>query len=264
MCRDCGCSPAVQDEHERAPLPGEEHRVHGQPAPERAARTIDLHLSLLAKNDHRAAHNREHFRRAGVLALNLLSSPGSGKTRLLERTLVDLAGRLRMGVIVGDLQTDNDARRLSGRGAEVVPITTGNVCHLEAGMVHRACHALDLDALDVLFIENVGNLVCPAAFDLGEAARVVLLSTAEGEDKPQKYPEAFKSAQLVLITKMDMAEAAGFDRAAALDNVRAVAPQAALLEVSARSGVGLPDWYAWLLERAGMRTLNKSAEAALH
>ena len=156
----------------------------------------------------------------------MLSSPGSGKTALLQRTLADLGGRLRAGVIVGDLATDNDARRIRSAGVPAVQITTGSVCHLEAEMVARAAGSLDLDDLDLLIIENVGNLVCPASYDLGETVRVVLLSVTEGEDKPLKYPAAFQTAQVVVVSKMDLAEAAGFDREAALANIRRVAPHA--------------------------------------
>lgn len=202
--------------------------------------------NLKARNDRQAAVNREHFRAAGVVALNLLSSPGSGKTALLERTLSEFGRRRRVGVIVGDLQTDNDARRLAGRGGPVVPITTGTVCHLEADMVARAAAGLDLAELDLLVIENVGNLVCPASFDLGEESRVVVLSTTEGEDKPLKYPRAFKTAQAVVVSKTDLAAAAGFDRDLALANIRAVAPQAAVFELSARTGDGLDGWYDYL------------------
>jgi hydrogenase nickel incorporation protein HypB len=211
-----------------------------------APTTVPVGESLKARNDRQAAANRARFRGHGLLVLNLLSSPGSGKTALLERTLSAYGQRRRVGVVVGDLQTDNDARRLSGRGGPVVPITTGTVCHLEADMVDRACAGLDLAALDVLAIENVGNLVCPASFDLGEGVRVVVLSTTEGEDKPLKYPRAFKTAQAVVVNKTDIAEVVGFDRAAALGNVRAVNPDAAVFELSARTGAGMDGWYAYL------------------
>jgi hydrogenase nickel incorporation protein HypB len=226
-------------------------------------RTLAIREHLLARNDHQAERNRERFRSKGLLVLNVLSSPGSGKTRLLERTLSDLEQRLHLGVVVGDLQTDNDAQRLSGRGAPVVPITTGTVCHLEAEMVARAVAQLDLDALDILVIENVGNLVCPASFDLGEDLRVVLLSTTEGEDKPLKYPLAFKTAHVVLVNKIDLAKAAGFARPAALDNIRRVAPQAAVLEVSARTGAGMDAWYRYLELRCAERHLSRCAATAL-
>jgi hydrogenase nickel incorporation protein HypB len=256
MCQDCKCStPASASEHDHA-------REHGHPT-ETEQRTLAVHEHLLARNDHQAEHNRALFRSKGLLVLNMLSSPGSGKTRLLERTLSDLGQRLHLGVIVGDLQTDNDAQRLSGRGAPVVPITTGTVCHLEAEMVARAAAQVDLDALDILVIENVGNLVCPANFDLGEDFRVVLLSTTEGEDKPLKYPLAFKTANVVLVNKIDLAEAADFNRQAALENIRRVAPQATVLEVSARTGAGLESWYHYLESRCAERRISRSAATAL-
>ena len=200
---------------------------------------MPVHRAILSKNDRLAERNRGDFEARGLCVLNVLSSPGSGKTALLQRTLADLGGRLRAGVIVGDLATDNDARRIRSAGAPAVQITTGSVCHLDAEMVARAAGSLDLDDLDLLIIENVGNLVCPASYDLGEAVRVVLLSVTEGEDKPLKYPAAFQSAQVVVVSKMDLAEAAGFDREAALANIRRVAPHATIFEVSARTGSGM-------------------------
>jgi hydrogenase nickel incorporation protein HypB len=257
VCRDCKCSTSVSSpEHIHA---------HEHEQPKRAEqRTLAVHEHLLARNNHQAEHNRKLFRAKGLLVLNLLSSPGAGKTRLLERTLSDLGQQLRLGVIVGDLQTDNDARRLSDRGAPVVPITTGTVCHLEAEMVARAVEQVDLDALDILIIENVGNLVCPASFDLGEELRVVLLSTTEGEDKPLKYPLAFKTAHVVLLNKIDLAEVAAFDRQAALENIRRIAPQAIVLEVSARTGAGLELWYHYLESRCAEWRISRSAATVLH
>lgn len=209
---------------------------------------IPVGESLKARNDRQAQANRNDFLGRGLVVLNLLSSPGSGKTAILERTLSEFGTRRRIGVIVGDLQTDNDARRLRGRGAPVVPITTGTVCHLDAEMVARACDQLALSALELLVIENVGNLVCPASFDLGEQVRGVVLSCTEGEDKPLKYPRAFKTSSVVLVNKIDLAGPAGFDRDQALGNVRAVTPQAKVIELSARTGDGLGKWFAYLDE----------------
>lgn len=209
-------------------------------------KVLYLGKDLLASNRQHAAANRARFQAAGVLVVNLLSAPGSGKTALLERTLSDLADRWPVAVITGDLQTDNDARRLAGRGAVIVPIATGTLCHLEASMIGRACEELDLTRLQLLFIENVGNLVCPASYDLGETRRIVLLSTTEGEDKPLKYPLAFKSADAVVITKTDLAEPAGFRREEARANVAAVAPQAEIIELSSRTGQGMQEFYLWL------------------
>jgi hydrogenase nickel incorporation protein HypB len=213
-------------------------------------------------NDRTAMHNREHFHDAAVVVVNLMSSPGAGKTRLLERTLDDLGNSLMMGVITGDLQTDNDARRLEGRGAEVVAVTTGTMCHLEADAVHRACHEIDLKSLDVLFIENVGNLVCPASFDLGEESRIVLMSVTEGEDKPLKYPPMFKLADVVLVTKSELAGPAGFDRELALQNIASVAPQAMITELSAKTGQGMNEWYTFLLEAVARRRMAEETTVA--
>lgn len=208
---------------------------------------IDVNRAVLGQNARRAEENRQRFTEAGLLVLNLVSSPGSGKTALLERTLVDLRDRIRIGVHVGDLQTDNDARRLSGKGAPVVQIVTGGTCHLEAGMVAQALDKFDLDALDVLVIENVGNLVCTASYDLGEHLRVVLLSVTEGEDKPLKYPVIFRNADVVLITKTDIAAAVEVDMVVLRENVKRAAPRAVVLEVSGRSGAGMQAWYDHLL-----------------
>jgi len=223
--------------------------VQGEPpagAAAPATRTIDLTIPLLEKNDRRAARNRTFFRERGLLALNLVSSPGTGKTALLERTLDDLGREVKCAVLVGDLETDRDAQRLHRPHVSVAQITTGSACHLDAEMVARGLEALELDQVRLLFIENVGNLVCPASFDLGEALRVVLLSTTEGEDKPLKYPPIFKSAQVVLLTKIDLEDRLGFDRAAALENIRRIAPQARVLALSSRSGEGMAEWYQLL------------------
>ena len=211
--------------------------------------TLDVHASLLAQNDAVAARNRALFGSRRMLALNLVSSPGAGKTTLLARTVDELGRSERCAVVVGDLETDNDARRLHRSHVPVAQITTGTACHLDADMVARGIEVLPLDGVRILFIENVGNLVCPASFDLGEAIRVVLLSATEGEDKPLKYPPIFKSAHLVLVTKVDVAGALGFDCAVALENIRRVAPQATVLSLSARSGEGMDAWYAFLRER---------------
>ncbi len=200
----------------------------------------------MSKNDLLAARNRGFFQGRGIATLNLVSSPGSGKTALLERTLQDLAGELRLATIVGDLATDNDARRLRRTGAPSVQIMTGTVCHLDAHMIQHAVEDLDTKGLQILFIENVGNLVCPAGFDLGEDLRVVVTSVTEGEDKPLKYPSIFQNAHVVLLNKIDLAEAVGFDRATALTHLRSAAPGAQILEVSARTGTGMNAWYELL------------------
>jgi hydrogenase nickel incorporation protein HypB len=208
MCKECGCGLAREEDGH-----GHAHGDHAHSHPHshdhahehlRSAgydhQTVTVQRSLLEKNDRLAERNRGFFRAKKLLVLNVLSSPGSGKTTLIQETAKGLAGRLRMGVIVGDLATDNDAARLRAAGIPVIQVTTGTVCHLEAEMVARAAEQMDLDALDVLLIENVGNLVCPADFDLGEDLRVVLLSVTEGEDKPLKYPPMFHSANVAVVT----------------------------------------------------------------
>lgn len=216
----------------------------------REPRLVQVRQNVLKQNDILARALREQFRRAGLFVASLVSSPGSGKTTLLERTLAALKDSRRVAALVGDLATENDASRLGRTGAPVKQIVTGTVCHLDAIMVRRALQGWDLEALDYLFIENVGNLVCPAAYDLGEELRVVLLSVTEGEDKPLKYPPIFHGADLVLITKIDLAELAGFDREAARRNLQAVAPGIPVLEVSARTGAGMDAWLQILHDRA--------------
>jgi hydrogenase nickel incorporation protein HypB len=212
-------------------------------------RIVTVERAVMARNDEIAAQNRERFYRLGILALNVMSSPGSGKTAFLARTLEHFADAVNAGVIVGDLATDNDAMRLSATGADTVQIQTGNVCHLEADMIARAAQALGLAGRELVVIENVGNLVCPAGYDLGEDVRVVLLSVTEGEDKPLKYPKAFHKANVVIVNKTDLSEATGFEGATALENIHAIAPQAQVFEVSARTGHGMEGWYAYLEAR---------------
>ena len=227
---------------------GHEHE-HAHEADAETRRTVEVRRAILDKNDRLAERNRGYFRARGLLVLNFLSSPGSGKTTFIRESVRKLAPDLKAGVIVGDLATDNDAQRLRETGAPVVQITTGTVCHLEAEMVGRAVSRLDLTGLKVLIIENVGNLVCPASYDLGEDVRVVLLSVTEGEDKPLKYPPMFQSADVVVISKMDLAQACGYDREAALANIRRVAPKARVFETSARTGQGLEAWREFLLQK---------------
>ena len=231
MCQTCGC--AIPDHLQHA---SNEHDVH----------TVEVLEGLKAHNDEAARHNREHFDRAGLLVVNLMSSPGAGKTRLLEATIEALGGRYRLAVIEGDLETENDARRIRAKGVPAVQITTGSACHLDATMVHRAAHALPLDALDILFIENVGNLVCPASFDLGQHVNVTLLSTPEGDDKPLKYPVMFRASDLVLITKTDLLPVLDdFDVDAVADHMRRLASAAPVMALSSKSGP-LDAWIEWL------------------
>jgi len=215
-------------------------------------RIVELRQGILKKNDELARGLRGRFESAGVLVLNLVSSPGTGKTAFLERTLRELRGRgSRVAALVGDLETDNDARRLAASGAPVRQINTHGICHLEAEMVSRhleGWEGVELGQLDYLFIENVGNLVCPSSYDLGERVRVALLSVTEGEDKPLKYPTLFNSADAAVVTKMDIAEAVGFDREAAHRNIREIRPNVRIFETSAKTGAGMGEWLEYLAE----------------
>lgn len=213
-------------------------------------RIVELRRGILKKNDELAAGLRARFTSSGVLVLNLVSSPGTGKTTLLERTLRELSARgARVAALVGDLETDNDARRLASSGAPVRQINTHGICHLDAEMVGKHIdewQTLDLAALDYLFIENVGNLVCPSSYDLGERIRVVLLSVTEGEDKPLKYPGLFNSADAAIITKIDLAEACDFNREQAIRNINEIRPGIRIFETSARTGQGMDEWLGYL------------------
>lgn len=211
-------------------------------------RILEVRKNVLKRNDELARALRGRFLADGVLVVNLVSGPGTGKTTLLRRTLADLRGRgLRVAALVGDLATDNDARRLAESGAPVRQITTDGLCHLEAAMVESHLNDWSPGPLDMLFIENVGNLVCPAGYDLGESVRAVLLSVTEGEDKPLKYPTLFHSADVAVLTKIDLAGPCEFDRAAALAHIAAVRPGMPVLETSARTGEGLGAWLDFLL-----------------
>ena len=248
MCITCGCgtSSGHQHGHEHEHRHDDSHPHTHDHAEAHASRRISIEEDLLAKNNRLAAFNRALFEEKGILVLNLVSSPGSGKTSLLERTLRDLSGRYRCAVIEGDQQTDNDARRIAATGVPVRQINTGAGCHLDAHMVMHASEAFDLDNLDILFIENVGNLVCPAAFDLGEAHKVVVLSVTEGEDKPLKYPQMFHNSGLMVLNKIDLLPHLNFDVAQCKEYAARVSHDLAILEVSATTGQGLDGWYAWL------------------
>jgi len=242
MCDTCGCN-----------LPDDNN-------PEQSPQTLAVMEHLMAENDHQATHNREHLESHGVLAINLMSSPGSGKTRLLEATIEALEGRFNIGVIVGDLETENDAQRIRAKGVPAVQISTGSACHLDAAMVHKGLHQIDLDTLDLLFIENVGNLVCPASFDLGQHANVVLLSVPEGDDKPAKYPVMFRAADLMLITKADLLDYMDdFQPERAIQALGNLATKAPTLTLSAKSKQGLDAWLEWLQEQLAKRTQHPPA-----
>jgi hydrogenase nickel incorporation protein HypB len=213
-------------------------------------RLVEVRQKVLKQNDVMARALRKRFQEAGVFVVSLVSSPGTGKTAVLEKMLSLLRERHRVAALVGDLATDNDAQRLARSVVPVRQITTGTVCHLEAAMVDEALKDWNLNELDFLFIENVGNLVCPSNYDLGEDLRVVLLSVTEGEDKPLKYPTIFNTADVALITKIDLAEAVEFDRAMALRNIQSVRPGMQVFEVSSKTGQGMEQWLKFLEARA--------------
>ena len=226
-------------------------------------RLIQIEQDILAKNNAYAAANRALLARSGVLALNLLSSPGSGKTTLLVETIKRLRDRQRIAVIEGDQQTSADAARIRETGVPAIQINTGKGCHLDGHMVGHALEELAPQAHSILFIENVGNLVCPAAFDLGEAYKVVILSVTEGEDKPLKYPDMFAAADLILVNKIDLMPHLDFDIAQAVANMRKVKPSVKVLEVSARSGAGLDRWLAWIEAAHALERIGADATAQL-
>jgi hydrogenase nickel incorporation protein HypB len=264
MCTTCGCSTDHHHDHDHEHHHGHKHdhdhghkhshshdhadkHSHHHHDGEPAKRTIiTIEEDILGKNNRLAGFNRALFREKGIFVLNLVSSPGSGKTTLLERTLQVLSDTLRFAVIEGDQQTDNDARRIAATGVPVRQINTGAGCHLDAHMIMHGTEEFDLDNLDLLMIENVGNLVCPAAFDLGEHHKVAVLSVTEGEDKPLKYPQMFHNSTVMLLNKTDLLPHLDFDVEKCKEYARRVSPGIIIFEVSAKSGEGMEAWYQWL------------------
>jgi hydrogenase nickel incorporation protein HypB len=256
MCATCGCSGSavvIQPGHEHSH--GHEHGSLARAAPVAANsaasdnRTVLLEQKILAKNERLAERNRDWLRQRAVLAVNLMSSPGAGKTTLLEQTARELAGQVSISVIEGDQAGALDAERIQSAGCRVVQINTGAGCHLDAEMVAEGLRVLDPPSGSVVMIENIGNLVCPALFDLGEQARVVLASVTEGDDKPLKYPHMFRQADLVLVSKTDLLPYVDFDSRRHAASVRSISPGALMLQLSATTGAGMQDWYAWLRRR---------------
>lgn len=235
MCITCGCGSTHHEKH--APHPPE-------------ATTLSIETEILDKNERFARANRALFAANNIYALNLLGSPGSGKTSILEMTLRAMGGSMRCAVIEGDQQTDRDALRIAATGVAVRQVNTGAGCHLDALMVCRALKDFDLPGLDMLFMENVGNLVCPAAFHLGEHHKVVVLSVTEGEDKPLKYPQMFRAAEVMLLNKIDLLPHLDFDVEQCKEMARRVNPAIIIFEVSGKSGAGMDDWYHWLRQTA--------------
>jgi hydrogenase nickel incorporation protein HypB len=266
MCATCGCSDdskatltdlrsgttvPLAEGHDHAHEHGHHHHHHDHDHHHHHSHgtTIELEQAILAKNDRLAERNRGWLAGRQILALNLVSSPGAGKTTLLERTLRELSGEMSLQVIEGDQQTLNDARRIEAAGGRVVQINTGTACHLDAAMIGRALEQLDPPLRSVVLIENVGNLVCPALFDLGEQAKVVIVSVTEGDDKPIKYPHMFRAGTLLLLNKIDLLPYVSFDVERCLDHARQVNPRLQILQVSATRGDGLAEWYAWLRQQ---------------
>jgi hydrogenase nickel incorporation protein HypB len=245
MCTTCGCGPDHSHTHDHSHSHEHDGHTHGKRT------VIAIEEDILAKNNRLASFNRALFKDKGIFVLNLVSSPGSGKTTLLERTLCDLSEKIRFAVIEGDQQTDNDAQRIAATGVPARQINTGAGCHLDAHQVMHGTDGFDLDNLDILMIENVGNLVCPASFDLGEHHKVAVLSVTEGEDKPLKYPQMFHNSTVMLLNKTDLLPYLDFDVEKCKEYARRVSPAITIFEVSARSGEGMEAWYQWLLTGAG-------------
>ncbi len=236
MCNTCGCNIT----------PGNRPLVLAE-KPKRGLTTVSVLQNLLSNNNHQAEHNRSHFDAAKVLVINLMSSPGSGKTALLEATIKRLGDSLKLAVIEGDLETENDALRIQAQGVPAYQITTGSACHLDAHLIHNALHHISIEGLELLFIENVGNLVCPASFDMGHHRNVVLLSVTEGDDKPAKYPVMFRAADLMLISKTDLLpHLDDFSPDNAKQNLHNLANNTDVIELSAKTGDGLDEWITWL------------------
>lgn len=249
MCNTCGCNIT----------PGNENLIKAGgklQKTESGKEAVTVLHSLLHENDHTAKHNRDHFDQHNVLAINLMSSPGAGKTSLLEATIQQLDPKLKIAVIEGDLETENDAQRIRKHGVKAIQIATGSACHLDAHMVHQALHNLDLNQYDIVFIENVGNLVCPASFDLGQHLNVTLLSVPEGDDKPAKYPVMFRSSDLVLISKCDLLPILDdFKPDNAKRYLRDIASTAPVIELSSKNAEGMPLWLDWIVQQMNTRQL---------
>lgn len=235
MCDSCGCHPAQDDEH--------------------TGRQIPLGQDILSLNNELAAHNRQHLQDKGIFCLNIISAPGSGKTSLLERLGRDYGDKLAMAVIVGDQQTDNDQRRLQEAGHNAIQINTGAACHLDARMVHKAMHSLDLSMTKLLIIENIGNMVCPTAYDLGEDLRIAVVSTPEGEDKPIKYPDLILSSDVLLINKVDLLPYVNFNMDECCRQTERLKPGLEIFQISASTGEGMADFWQWLTKKCQGKAL---------
>jgi hydrogenase nickel incorporation protein HypB len=242
MCKDCGCSITTNNDNNHV-------HTHSHPLsnPELGnKKTVEVITKILDANDRQAQINREHFEEYGILSFNLMSSPGSGKTTLLEKTIDLLKDKYKIGVIEGDLETNKDAERIKAKCVPAYQITTGQACHLDAFMVHEGIHHLPLSELDIVFVENVGNLVCPASYDIGTHINVVLLSVPEGDDKPAKYPIMFRKADIILITKFDLLQYFDFNLDNLKKEIRKINPKTDILFVSSKTGEGLEKWIKYI------------------
>lgn len=243
MCDTCGCPSPSDSKHDHG---------HDHPHDHSHSKTVAVHASLFAANDALARANRDHFNEVGAVAINMISSPGSGKTTLLEHTIEALQGEIRIGVIEGDIETERDADRIRAKGVPVIQLTTGGACHLDAAMTHKGYHRLQKEPggeeIDLLFIENVGNLVCPSTFDLGEHERVVLVSVPEGPDKPAKYPKAFTSSHTFVVTKTDLLPYFDFPVPEAVGDALRLNPKLRVMELSSKTGDGMENWLNYLRE----------------
>jgi len=249
MCKDCGCT--ITDNHHNN---NHNHNHHHHPELN-DKKTVEVITKILDANDKQAESNRKHFDRYGILAVNLMSSPGAGKTTLLEKTAELLNKDLKIGVIEGDLETNRDAERIKKKGVPAYQITTGQACHLDAFMVHEGIHNLPLEELDIVFIENVGNLVCPASYDIGSHLNVVLLSIPEGDDKPAKYPVMFRAADLMIITKTDLLPYFDFDVKKAIGEARKLNPKIDVIQLSTKTGEGLDKWINYIKIKSSLRSI---------
>jgi len=251
MCKDCGCS--ITDTH-HSHEHKHHHNNHTNPTLE-DKKTVEVITKILDANDKQAESNRKHFDQYGIFAINLMSSPGAGKTTLLEKTIEMLNNELKIGVIEGDLETNRDAERIKAKGVPAYQITTGQACHLDAFMVHEGIHHMPLEELDIIFVENVGNLVCPASYDIGTHMNVVLLSVPEGDDKPAKYPVMFRSADILLITKVDLIDYFDFNIEKAIEETRKLNPKVDVILVSTKNEKGLDKWINYLKMKSSLRTI---------
>ena len=252
MCKDCGC--AITDTHHHSHEHEHHHHNHTNPTLE-DKKTVEVITKILDANDKQAESNRKHFDQYGIFAINLMSSPGAGKTTLLEKTIEMLNNELKIGVIEGDLETNRDAERIKAKGVPAYQITTGQACHLDAFMVHEGIHHLPLEGLDIIFVENVGNLVCPASYDIGTHMNVVLLSVPEGDDKPAKYPVMFRAADLMLITKIDLLPYFDFSVEKAVEEARKLNPKMDIIQISTKTGEGLDKWINYIKLKASLRRI---------